>query len=328
MPAVFCAVQIRRLARKHDAKAAELVGDGVPFRLRVAGADHFARQHLAERILDLLQRAALPDRIVVRAEQRVIRELSRQLDDRGIVDGHHLHAFDVGVNGTRIDGVARKEQPVRVVRQHKAVPAVAGRRDHAKFPTAQVEHVTLLDGHDLAGLRVPRLKIEPWLAVEPQRLGRAVRIVRLLRRAGSQMRHAFGQVKQMRLGEAPIVAHVVEVRVGVDQGDRLVRQEFDEGLDVAKAHAGVQQQRGRIAFDQIADDLFEMVRLVDRRDAGRHPVRFEPAAFAGDLFQFFKCSQFTHAPIVSRAGKNDTLYLSPCVVLTRFWNSGIIEPWR
>ena len=126
-------------------------------------------------------------------------------------------------------------------------------------------------------------------------------------------RRALSQVEQMNLGEAPVVAHVVEVRVGIDQGDGLVRQEFDDGFDVAQAHAGIQQQRGRLSLDQVADDFLEMMRLVDRRDAGRHAVRFEPAAFAGDLFQFFKCSQFTHVPIVSRAGKNDTWGQVQCV---------------
>ena len=88
----------------------------------------------------------------------------------------------------------------------------------------------------------------------------------------------------MGLGEAPVVAHVVEVGVAVDQGDGLVRQKFHDGLDVAQAHAGVQQQGFFLALDQIADDFLEMVGLVDGRYAFRHFIWFEPAAFAGDLF--------------------------------------------
>ena len=247
------------------------------------------------------------------AEQRVVREPGRQLNDGGIVDRHHLGALDVSVHRRGIDRVAGEQQLVFVVRQHDGILRVAGRGDHAQAASAQVEHVTLLDGHDFAGLRVPRLKVEPGLAVEPQSLGHAVFGIRLEHVPALELLHIVGQVEQMRLGEAPVVAHVVEVRVGIDQGDGLVRQEFYDGLDVAQAHAGIQQQRGRLSLDQVADDFLEMVRFIDRRDTGRHAVRFEPAAFAGDLFQFFKCSQFTHVPIVSRAVKNDTWGQVQCV---------------
>ena len=76
----------------------------------VSLALNFARQHLAERLLDLLQRAALPNRVVVGAEQRVVRKPRRQLDDGGIVDGHHLGTLDVSVHRRGIDRVAGEQQ--------------------------------------------------------------------------------------------------------------------------------------------------------------------------------------------------------------------------
>ena len=68
----------------------------------------------------------------------------------------------------------------------------------------------------------------------------------------------FGSLKA-HFGETVVVAHVIEVRMGVDHNHRQVSQPLDLRLDVADAHPGVYQSGAFGSQHEIRDHFLNMV---------------------------------------------------------------------
>src|SRR6185436_20343111 len=90
--------------------------------------------------------------------------------------------------------------------------------------------------------------------------------------------------------ELPVVAYVIVVRVRIKNHDGAGGQTRHEIVQVADAHAGVEEQRLFGAHDQIGDGLFGLVRFVDGEDARLDLVDLEPGlvnedALEGSIFR-------------------------------------------
>ena len=83
-------------------------------------------------------------------------------------------------------------------------------------------------------------------------------------------------VHAVDFAEAPIVAYVVIVRVGVHHADRQIGQALDNFFDVADAHAGIEQQRLFFTDDQVGNDFFLLMRLIDGEEAGADAIDLKP----------------------------------------------------
>ena len=80
---------------------------------------------------------------------------------------------------------------------------------------------------------------------------------------------------------------MIVVGVRIQHDDRQLRQFGRDFLDVADAHAGVEQQRALLADDQIADRFFGLMRFIDGEDAGCRFVDFEPGIADGNALESF-----------------------------------------
>ncbi len=87
--------------------------------------------------------------------------------------------------------------------------------------------------------------------------------------------------------ELPVAADVVVVSVRVDDGDGELGEFGGNFLQVADAHAGVQEQRFFFAEDEVGDGFFGLVRLVDGVDVRRGDVDFKPGVGDGNALQRF-----------------------------------------
>ncbi len=87
--------------------------------------------------------------------------------------------------------------------------------------------------------------------------------------------------------EKGIAADVIVVRVRVQDDDGTIGQLRDDFVDVGDAHAGVEEQRLLGADDEIGDDFFGLVRLVNGEDAGRDFVDFKPRVVRENAFERF-----------------------------------------
>ncbi len=96
-----------------------------------------------------------------------------------------------------------------------------------------------------------------------------------------------GRVHAKDKREKGIAADVVVVRVGIQHDDGAARQLPDDFVDVGDAHAGVEEQGLLGADDEIGDDFFGLVRLVNGENAGRDFVNFKPWLVGQHAFERF-----------------------------------------
>jgi hypothetical protein len=90
--------------------------------------------------------------------------------------------------------------------------------------------------------------------------------------------------------ELPVAAHMVVVGVGVQDDDRERRESRDQLAHVADTHAGIEEQGFVLAEDEVGDDFFGLMRLVDGEGFRRNFVDLEPwiagrYAFKGFVFR-------------------------------------------
>src|SRR5579859_3223686 len=94
-----------------------------------------------------------------------------------------------------------------------------------------------------------------------------------------------GGVHAVDFAEAPVVAHVIVVCVRVHHAYGQRREAFDHFPDVTDAHAGVKEQGLLFADDQVGDDFFLLVRLVDGEQSGADAIDLKPLVGDVDAFQ-------------------------------------------
>ena len=82
-------------------------------------------------------------------------------------------------------------------------------------------------------------------------------------------------------GELPVAANVIVVGVGVENDDGELGEFGGDFLNVADAHAGVEEQGLLLTDDEVGDDFFGLVGFVNREDVRGGFVDFEPGV--GDL---------------------------------------------
>jgi hypothetical protein len=85
-----------------------------------------------------------------------------------------------------------------------------------------------------------------------------------------------GDVLIENFREFEITASVVEMRVRVQHAYRQFRELRHNILDAGHSKPGVEEKCAIMAEDQVRDDFFELVRLVDRKNVGTNPVDLEP----------------------------------------------------
>ena len=78
------------------------------------------------------------------------------------------------------------------------------------------------------------------------------------------------------VAEAPVVAHMIVVGVGVQHADGKTGQAFDYFANVADAHAGIEQQGSRLPQDQVGNYFFRLMGFIDGENARTNPVSLKP----------------------------------------------------
>jgi hypothetical protein len=132
---------------------------------------------------------------------------------------------------------------------------------------------------------------EPFVDLEDRRLdpfGRAemlseAELEPAVRCALSQV----GEVHDRHPFEADLVADVVVVEVGRDEGDRQLGQGLRDGADVAETRPRIEEYRPLGARDQIAVVLLGVARLGDREGAGVDGRHGEVVVDPAHLLVFF-----------------------------------------
>src|SRR5581483_2316432 len=85
--------------------------------------------------------------------------------------------------------------------------------------------------------------------------------------------------------ESPVVADVIVVCMRIDHADRQFRQMLHKIFDIADAHAGVEQQALLRSEQQIRDDFFGLMRLIDGKHTWTNAIDFEPRVRLINFFQ-------------------------------------------
>ena len=85
----------------------------------------------------------------------------------------------------------------------------------------------------------------------------------------------------------PVAADVIVVGVGIEYDNGARSEARDDRFDVADAHAGIEEQCLLGADDQVGNDFFGLLWLVDREGGWSDFVNFEPWIVEGDLFEGF-----------------------------------------
>ena len=80
---------------------------------------------------------------------------------------------------------------------------------------------------------------------------------------------------------------MIVMSMGVQYDDGKLRQFCGDFLDVAEAHARIEQERTLLADDQVADGLFGLMGFVDGEDGGRGFIDFEPGVADRDALESF-----------------------------------------
>src|ERR1700732_4102275 len=86
-----------------------------------------------------------------------------------------------------------------------------------------------------------------------------------------------GCVHAIDSAEAPVVAYVIVVSVRVHYTHRQIGQAFYNLLDIADAHAGIEQQSLFFSDDQVRNNFFLLVRFVNSEQAGTNAIHLEPS---------------------------------------------------
>src|SRR5712671_895153 len=97
------------------------------------------------------------------------------------------------------------------------------------------------------------------------------------------------RIHAVDVAESPVVTHMVVVSMGVQHAHWKLGQSCDYRLDIADAHAGVEQQRLVTAHDQIRDNVYQLVWFVNRKHSRTNLVHLKPAVGDWNSFQLAVC---------------------------------------
>lgn len=157
---------------------------------------------------------------------------------------------------------------------------MAGGGDDLEFAATEIENVAVLnvfgDGPRLGAIAFG-VEIFGKLTTD---LAGSEFVLRVLSGAFSVLAGEVG-VHGIDGVELPIVADVVVVGVGIENNDGEGSEFADEFTDVADTHAGVEEEGLLSAEDEVGDDFFELVRLVNGEGVGSDLVDLKPGV--GDL---------------------------------------------
>src|SRR5580704_17846509 len=162
------------------------------------------------------------------------------------------------------------------IQQAQGIGGVAGREDDLKSPAAEGNVLTVL--HPPRNMEGPS-RIAPGLHSCGQSSADALgseSVARISVRPALFAGAGEGSVLSQNVGKFGVAAGVVEVGVGVEHGDRQFRQARDHVVDFSDPHSRVKQQCPLAAEDQVGDDLFKLVGLVDGVNAVADAVYLEP----------------------------------------------------
>src|SRR5713101_2043311 len=152
---------------------------------------------------------------------------------------------------------------------------MAGRADDLERASAQLNLVAVVKPvSNVKRLDRIRLRIEPgW-----QRSAELIRSkfgLRIILRSPSI---GSGEIRihAVNVGEPPIVPNVIVVCMRVHHAYGKLGQSCNYSLNIADAHAGVQQRGSATADDQIRNHFFQLMRFVDGKYATANLVHLKP----------------------------------------------------
>ncbi len=153
---------------------------------------------------------------------------------------------------------------------------MAGRTDYLQRAPTQVNLVAIVQPARnvewfSGGVR---LRIEPYGQGSANFVWGKFRLRVFFRAAGVGPRKV--RIHAVHIAKSPVVPNVVVVSMRVHHAHRKFGQSCNYGLDIADTHAGVEQQRFVIANDQIRDDLFQLMGLINGKYAGANLIHLEP----------------------------------------------------
>src|SRR6267378_1364557 len=198
--------------------------------------------------------------------------------------GEAFHGGDVGIeigfrakqpDRARVVRVAREEQSIAAIEQRDRVGRVAGRGYNLQSAAAEIDLEAVVNrAGDFPGLCRVRFWIEPLWQIAAELAGSNFRLCVFARTFRIRPRELG--VHAVDESELPVAPDVIVVSVRVEHDDRARRQLGSDSANVADAHAGVEQERLLVAHNEIGDDFFRLMRLVNGKDSGDDFVDLEP----------------------------------------------------
>src|SRR6266481_1972670 len=215
--------------------------------------------------------------------------------DRNIVSAQHefqfrgerreaLYGSNVGIesgfraeepDGSGIVRVAGKKQSVFAVQQRNRVRRVARSRKDFERAAAQIYFKAIVDEvRDFPWFCGVGFWIEPLWQIPAELVGSNF-LLRIFARTFRIRPRELG-VHAVDESELPVASNVIVVGVRVEHDDRTRRQLGGDFANVTDAYAGVEQERLLVAHNEIGDNFFRLMRLVDGKDSGDDFVDLEP----------------------------------------------------
>ena len=222
----------------------------------------------------------------MRAEEHLdVVEFDREAEDRGFVK-REIGFGAIEPDGRGVVGVAGEEKACGAVEEANGIGSVAGSGDDLEFAATEIENIAVLnifgDGPGLGAIGFG-VEILGKLATD---LARGEFILGVLSGAFGILAGEIG-VHRIDGVELPVAADVIVVSVRIENDDREGSELADEFADVADAHAGVKEESLLLAEDEVGNDFFELMRLVNGESVGSDFIDLEPGIGGLDAFEGF-----------------------------------------
>src|ERR1700687_1914138 len=198
--------------------------------------------------------------------------------------GEALHGIDVGIeigfrakqpDRARVVSVAREEQSIGAIEQRDRVRRVTRSGNDFERAAAEIDLEAVVNrAGDFPGFCRVRFWIEPLWQIAAELAGSNFRL-RIFARTFRIRPRELG-VHAVNKSELPVAPDVIVVRVRVQNDHRTRRQLGSDFANVTDAHAGVEKELLLVAHNEIGDDFFRLMRLVDGENSRQNFVDLEP----------------------------------------------------